>query len=421
MHAFDRPAARRIAIAATVLVLVAGVAAAFTRDDGGIPAGGARLTTTGVVKVSHSDGSSTIVRKESALRNGDLVEAMEGTLTVQMSDGTVLEGRVGRANASATKVKVSTPIELLDGELLIASGSGPVVEASGNSVHLVSGQPTAGRVSRGLALGTGIYQGSATVDSAGQQRTVPALRALEVSVVGRPPAQPSPLAVDAADPWDLRYLGPAIELGRRLDSLSRSFSGTLGPTAGRTPGFYELLLPALGQQQGFTSTLFAPRVNEKPGETLIGAAIAALGSRGTFTQRWSDVFGFRGDPAHGGAAWGLVALDQGVGADPLIKVVEAALQTTPLQFAQGAPVPQGPVNTGVTPANPTPGPTDPGTATTPTTSPPPTTPPTTTPPPIPPSQIPTVPEPPSTGVPLIDGVINTVGQLLGGLLGGGRA
>ena len=424
MHAFDRPAARRLAIAATVIVLVAGVAAAFTNDDAGIPAGGARLTTTGTVKVSHADGSTTVVRHESPLRTGDVVEALEGTLTVKMSDGTVLEGRVGRANAAATKVKVSSPIELLDGELLVASGTGPVVEASGNSVHLSSGQPTAGRVSRGLALGTGIYEGSATVDSAGQQRTVPALRALEVSVVGRPPAQPSPLAVDGADPWDLRYLGPAIELSRRLDSLSRSFTGTLGPTQGRTPGFYELLVPTLRRQTGFSSTLFGSRVDEKPGETLIGAAIASLGTRGSFTERWNEVFDFRGDPAHGGAAWGLVALDQGVNADPLISVVESALQSTPLQFAQGAPVATGPANNGAATTNPTTA-RDPGEATTPPTSEPPeTTPPTTIPPAtippaVPPLQIP-VPEPPSTGVPLIDGLVNTVGQLLGGLLGGGR-
>jgi hypothetical protein len=202
--------------------------------------------------------------------------------------------------------------------------------------------------------------------------------------------------------------------------LSRSFTGTLGPTQGRTAGFYELLVPTLQQQTGFSSTLFASRVDEKPGETLIGAAIASLGTRGSFTDRWSDVFEFRGDPAHGGAAWGLVALDQGVNADPLIRVVEAALQSTPLQFAQAAPVAPGPVNTGTAPANPT-TPRDPGTATTPTTSEPPTTtpPPTVPPVTVPPLQIP-VPEPPSTGVPLIDGLVNTVGQLLGGLLGGGR-
>ena len=42
----------------------------------------------------------------------------------------------------------------------------------------------------GLSVTVGAYRGAAELDSAGQERTVPALRQLSVASLGRPPAAP---------------------------------------------------------------------------------------------------------------------------------------------------------------------------------------------------------------------------------------
>jgi hypothetical protein len=407
---FERPAAYRVAAAAVALVFIASVAAAITYEGGGIPAGGGRLSTTGAVIVQHRDGTRTTVRGSTALRAGDVVESVEGGMTIQLSDGSTLEGRVRRGDAAATKLKVSVPLELLAGELLLESRRGTTVDAAGNQVRLDDG---VARVARGLAVTAATYRGDTALDSAGQERSVPALRELDVSVLGRPPTTAKPISVDAADPWDLRYLGPAIDLSRKLDSISRTFTGsTAAANAGQTPGFYQLMLPALSTESTFTSSLFASRVGKPQGDTLVGAAIALLGTNGTFADRWTKVFDFAG----AGAGWGLVAMDQGVAGDPLLKAIESALNQTSLQIAQpvvpagtpAATVPTTPVPAAPTTNTTAPPGTQPG-GTTPTgpTTPAPTL-------PVPP---PTLPPPPPTGVPLVDGLVNTVGQLLGGLLG----
>ena len=84
------------------------------------------------------------------------------------------------------------------------------------------------------------------------------------------------------------------------------------------------MLPGLVDDVDFTATLLD---GQRPvGETLIGAAIVDLGRRGTFLERWASVFEFR----DAGAAWGLVALDQGVDASPLLGAVTRAVDSTEL-------------------------------------------------------------------------------------------
>ena len=412
---FERPVVRRVAIAAVALSLFAGITAALTYDDSSIPTNGARLTAAQGALVTHSNGKPETVHGTTDLRAGDTVEATGGAITIELADGSTLEGRSANGDMSATKVEIASPIELLAGALLVVSDNGPTVDANGNLVHLAAQRAVAARIERGLAVSAAAYTGRIDVDSAGQERTVAALRQLDVAVIGRPPAVPRAIELNPADPWDLRFLGAPIDAGRTLDALSRTYSGS---HATMTTALLTAALPKLADEPMLPS-VFDQRCTTKPGETLVGAAIASLGKNGDFPTRWRNSFDFRCGADAGGAGWGVVALDEGVAADQVIAAVEQASGAGAGQQTEAQPQPTAPA----------------GTATSPTTAPPQTsTGPTTTttspsnPIEIPPTTVPSIlppltgpptggsPPPPVTGVPLLDGVIDTVGSLLGGLI-----
>ncbi|MEY2430805.1 MAG: putative surface-exposed virulence protein [Acidimicrobiaceae bacterium] len=396
----DQPATRRIAIASVALLLFAGIVAVATHKDGGV--GDARLTTKGRAAVTSLNGQRREVTGTVALHRGEIVEAVEDSMTIELPDGSHVEGRPSFSRSDATRVKVAVPVELLAGDLLVTATGGTDVDAGGNRVHLDPGAdgPSAARVSRALAVGAYIYRGTAMLDSAGQARAVSALREIEVSALGRPPVAPRPLQVHEGDPWDRRFLGEAIDLGHILDRYSDTYTKTLGTGNGRTAGFYTAILPSLARESAFTGDLLASTLHP-PGDTIVGGAIAGLSRRAPFPQRWRDVFTFK----DAGASWGLVALDQGVARDPLLSEVQNALNATPFQFAQAARTPPTATSAPLT-GGPTSTPTTPSGGGTTTTQPNPPPPPTTL-----------LPVPP-TGSPLVDGLVSDVNQLLGGVVGG---
>ncbi|HEX9994922.1 MAG TPA: hypothetical protein VGB14_18495, partial [Acidimicrobiales bacterium] len=204
------------------------------------------------------------------------------------------------------------------GPLAVDTGT-TTVETAAATAHL----------RRSYTSAVGVYEGAATVTTAGRELAVPALREAQVWAPGRLPARPRPMRYDPDDPWDRHFLGRAIAFGEELQARASTYTASLAPGEGRTAGFYQLLLPQLEDEPAFEADLLDEW--RTPGETLVGAAIAALGERGGFTERWGDVFGFRDE----GAAWGLVALDQGVDSDPLRATIEQALNLSTAEF--GAP------------------------------------------------------------------------------------
>jgi hypothetical protein len=403
----EHPATRRIAIASVALLLFAGIVALTTHDGNGI--GDARLSTKGKALVTAIDGQRRTVSGVVALHNGETVEAVDGAMTVELPNGATVEGRPSFKNSDPTKLKIAQPVELLAGDLLVVATDGADVDSGGNRVHLDAGGqgPSAARVSRTLAVGAAVFRGSATFDSAGQTRSIPALRTLEVSALGRPPAAPSALKVDESspDPWERRFLGEAIDLGHTLENYANNYTKTIGAGNGVTVGSYKAAFPGLANEADFTNSLLAATPHAAgtgAGENFIGTAISSLSRRGSFAARWRDAFAFR----NAGASWGFVALDQGVATDPLLSAVANALNATPFQFALAAQTPPTagpPSTTGGGPAT-TPSTASGGGSSTTT---PPTTPPTTT-------------IVPPTGSPLVDGIVKNVNDLLGGVLGGGR-
>ncbi|MDQ6909616.1 MAG: hypothetical protein M3Z84_02340, partial [Actinomycetota bacterium] len=252
-----------------------------------------------------------------------------------------------------------------------------------------------------LTVVVGTYTGTSTVTSAGARLGVPALRQVNVAGVGLLPPGPAPLAYRAGDSWDERFLGDAIQLGDELAARSRGFTAQLRPGEEANAGFYRQLIPALAAQPDFESTFVVPA--GPAGETLVGLAITAEGTRGSFSGRLQQVFTFHGD----GAAWGVVALDQGVKRVAILGTVDGALSRGPTLVAEQPVGPsRSPSRSSSSSAAPAPAP-EPRSL---------------------PSEVPAPPQSPATpppssagplrtGVPLVDGTVNSLVDVLSGLLG----
>lgn len=400
--------------AALLVVAIAGVAC--SRDS--IPEGAARLTSTGRVLVTEPGGRPRSM-EAGTVKAGSTVTVVEGWARLAVAGGTTYELR-----PSATFVVGRTP-ELTTGQLLVEAPTRRVTVASAGSAVVVDG---VARITRSLGLDAAVYRGQAVLQSAGREFPVPALRQAAIPALGIVPTAATPLRVDPDDAWDRRLLAEAIALADELEARSLAFGPNVRPELPRDGSFFKDLLPGLGQEPAFSDTLLVP--GRPAGETLVGASIVTASAKGAFGDRWQAVFGFRSE----GATWGLVAMDQGVGAPAALTTVDAAVGRTRVRFAApgpaaggpsspspagagAAPVPGGPA----APAPPTPAPGIPP-VTTPTTQP--GTPAPSTPTTLPAVTVPPVTVPPAakapTSVPttapassLVQPVVDTINGLLG--------
>jgi hypothetical protein len=248
------------------------------------------------------------------------------------------------------------------------------------------------RVRRGTGVTVAVYQGVAGVNATG--RNMPgglhALRQLTVPATGVLPRQVEPLAYDerAPDPWDLRYLADAIDLGTQLERRSRAVTQRLGG-ADAARSDVGGLLPALRAEPAFGPALVTPTL--AVGETVVGASIALEASANDdFAATWGDVFSFRAD----GATWGLVAADQAAKREALLARLDGVLGRTARVVRPGPGA--GPTTTTTTTPRPPSGP-------------PPTPPPTT-----PPRTPPTIPPVGGPAQPAVDLVNDLLDSILGG-------
>lgn len=370
--------------------------AAGCSSGGGNSAG--QLTVQGQTEIAGASGDWKPVTGTVQVKSDEQVRVVDGEATITLGG----EGKVSLRKGTQVKLtqapnsSIDSPT-LVAGDLLVEAPRGRVVVNAGDSDVVV--EAGAARLARSPSLVVGTYSGTAMVTSAGRGLQVPALHQATVVAVGLLPSQSSPLVYTTGDSWDERFLGDAIQLGDELAARSRGFTAQLRPGQDTNAGFYRQLIPALETQPDFGSTVVAP--GGPAGETLVGLAITAEGSKGSFTDRLQQVFAFHED----GAAWGLVALDQGVSRVKILATVDDALGRGPsLLAAPVAPAQQ------VSRASPRPSaeaPAQPATAPTPSAaaSPPPTT----------------VPLPSAgplrTGVPLVDGTVNSLVDVLSGLLG----
>ena len=390
---------------AVVGVLVVAVLAAGCR--GGDDGASGRLTVDGRVSVASGGSPFEEIEGGRTVRPGDRVRVDNGTALLALGGDRQVELRKGsEITLEAPRSSGGPPATVLTaGDLLARAASDPVEVRVGELD--VSHSGGSARLSSGPEVVVASYSGRASVSSAGSSLEVPALRQVSVPAQAPLPARPSPLAYQPADSWDQRLLGDAIELGDQLMARSRGFTAQIGTGQGQTPGFYRLILPALEREPTFDVAVLGP--NRDPGEALVGLAITVESTRGTFDERVRSVFGFRDE----GAAWGLVALDQGVTRAPLLATIDSAIGRGPQSVAEGGapptqpPPPPGPRTTRrPTATTAPPGPR--GTVVAPpiTVAPAPNNTPSGNPGPL------------RTGVPAVDDTVNSVVDLLKGLLGG---
>lgn len=337
-----------------VVVLLVGVGAVVLRDDPDDPGPDqARLQVDGAASVTAVDGATReLVDEVEVLAFGEQVAMVSGSAELELADGSTYELR--SREDTATVLEVGAPPRVLAGELL-AVGGFPAQVSVDTATLTAQG---ALRVDADDLVASA-YAGRARVTGVGDVGELAGLRRL-VLVAG---GAPEPITFDGSDEWDRRYLGEAIAFGERLEALARGYTSDLPPGAGRSLSFLQSVLPALADERELGEDLLDPA--RTPGETLVGAAITVQGRQGTFRERWQEVFAFRA----AGAAWGLVALDQGVSAAPVLDTIELAIgasdgaATSPTTARAGTPAGSTPdVSTDTTTTRPT--------ATTTTTTPP---------------------------------------------------
>lgn len=341
---------RGIAVGTALVVGAVGLLASSCGDDGPGP-DQAHLDLDGTAVVTTADGARESVDDGTTLRFGDTVTMEEGTGLLELADGSVYELRA--RDDVRTELVVGAPPRLTAGDVLVTAGFPAQVKVDAATLTAQG----ALRVDADDATATA-YGGRARVAGAGDVDWLPALRRL-VLVDGAPL---EPLTFDGTDPWDRRYLGEAVAFGDQLEALARGYTSELPPGGGRTVGFFQAVVPALADEREFHADLLDP--DRPPGETLVGAVIAVQARDGTFRERWDAVFGFR----DAGAAWGLVALDQGVSSAPVLETIELAISTTTTTAPSGSSPGSSPSTSTTAPTGPSPA--DPTTTTT-TTAPPP--------------------------------------------------
>lgn len=342
---------------AIVALLVAGAVAVGLHGDEDAPGPEqARLEVDGAASVTAADGTTrAVVDATEVIDFGDRVVMEAGTATLELAGGATYELR--HRDGVGTAVDVDATPRVTAGDLLVVDGfpAQVVVDTATLSAQ------GALRVDADETVASA-YVGRARVTGVGDVAELRGLRRL-VLAAG---ATPEPIAYDGSDPWDRRFLGEAIAFGERLEALARGYTSDLAPGAGRSVGFFQSVIPALAEEREFGPDLLDP--SRSPGETLVGAAIAVQGRRGTFRERWTEVFGFRA----AGAAWGLVARDQGVSSAPVLDTIELAIGASDGAASSDPPTTDG-ARPGRTTTTTTTGGAPPtsGTSTTTTTAPPP--------------------------------------------------
>ena len=313
------------------LIALAGLASpACDRDDSRAVG---RLTVNGTAEVATVDGSVLDVTRSRTLKSGEQVTMVDGTAELSLGDGRLLElrkGTVVRLGVQRGPLGKEVPRgELVTGDVLIQAANDAATVVAGDSTVEVNPQSVA-RVSRNLAVVVGVYRGAAGVESAGRPANVRALRQRTVPAPWLP-SRETPLMFSDSDPWDQRFLGEAIDLGNQLVATSRGFANPPGVGPGSSVGLFLEILPQL-IQPGFDVSLIDP--TRAPGETLVGAAIALVGTKSNLAERWSLAFAFHDE----GAPWGLVALDQGASREPLMSTIDGAIRRlTPARTELAAP------------------------------------------------------------------------------------
>ena len=287
-----------------------------------MPTAGARI---------HLDGDGTASRRRRGRQplrrrhppTGRRVEVTSGTACFELAGGGTVEARAGRDDVDDTLLEIGAPVHLIAGDALAAGPAGVAIEADGTVVTLRASEhrrPRHGSAATSRSPPPPTRGRPRSTPPASDARCRPCASSASRRSAARLPS-PTPLHFDAGDPWDLRYLGSAIDLTRqprlpgsvtspRRASCADSASGLRVAAAARWP--------TSRHSTGRSSPTAASRPRARRWSARPSPCSA---DEARFAERWDEVFEFRDD----GAAWGLVALDQGVSDGAVLDDVTLAL------------------------------------------------------------------------------------------------
>jgi len=316
---------------AIITVMVAGlvVAGVDRVDHNKVKEGTARLEASGLVEVSVGGAPFVKASHGRTLGARDQVRVVNGSAVLDLPHSSKVELRSG--SALTVNGAVEPEVSLNQGDLLVEAGRGDTVSVDGGvSVVSVAG---AAKLRRGVSLAAGVYEGTARLQRNEQGLTVPQYRQAAVVGTGIMPQAAEPLSLSPNDEWDRRMLGPVMALDEQLTLFAHSFEAAA--PASPDAAFYKSVSPTVAALP-ITPELIGGRA---PGENLIGFTLVGLDTKGSFADRFQQIFGFRGQ----GASWGLVAADRNINANPVLGDLEAALgKLTPAATLGGSSLAAGP-------------------------------------------------------------------------------
>ncbi|HYH28672.1 MAG TPA: hypothetical protein VEA19_07855, partial [Actinomycetota bacterium] len=214
---------KRLGVLVGLLSVIASACADSAKDGAGL----FRLVSIdGNVRVRH-DGDWSPAEEDTELARGDEVSVgSKGSVKIALPGGGTIElGKLARLALTSPQEP-----ELLKGSLLADARRPFKLKAKGFSVEAERGSVV--RVDLFFGHRVGVYDGEVMVPGSGWSNSVAELSQLDI-VGGIATSGPTPLRIDADDPWDLRMLGEALDVGAALDQKETGLRAQLQGEAAR--------------------------------------------------------------------------------------------------------------------------------------------------------------------------------------------
>lgn len=291
-------------LASFALATLAAAACVRTSADG--PDGLRVVPLGGDVRLVQGDDPLSVEGTE-ALEPGDMVvTGAGGRARLELGLGQSLE----LAPKAAVEVGGVGLAEVMEGSVLArAEGSGLSLRAGDAEIE---GRGSVFRVDRGFSVTLAVYRGEAAVPGSGVP-PVPAFRQMTVVAGGSVPRGAQPLVVRPDDPWDVRLLGPFIDLGLRLVDLQRGLGRQLPPDLGP-----QAVADVLGRVFSPSAVEVLSERDVSAAEALVAAVVSEEAARVgglPLLAAWEQIVDLRLEGAH----WIVVLASSGVVGATLIE------------------------------------------------------------------------------------------------------
>ena len=290
------------------MLFVVSLAAAGCSSEDGLDAGDAATVAAGFVAEVAVDGADwSPIEGGEAIPDGAQVRTAGDELRLTFRDGNARLSPDAQATLTADRITVEL------GEVLINSDGdlGAAVDdttVTGAALY---------RLSSGLAARVGVYRGEVAVRRPAQERTVAALRELDIADF-RLATSATPLQYGDSDSWDQELLADAIAFDGEAARLQRGMDLELG-TRPLAPTFYrEFASAAAVPVLASVAPQSVGRRFGPPSAVLLTVFVARAASGETFDAAVSSVTGLRRD----GARWGLIALELDVASDRVVAAID---------------------------------------------------------------------------------------------------